>query len=57
MPQNLKFRQLPGLYTIVRLAPDAAVPEWATTGDFASISRTTDELSVVCPTDNVPERN
>ena len=52
--QSLKFRQLPGTYAIVRLAPDAPVPEWATKGDFTSITRTADELSVVCSTENLP---
>jgi hypothetical protein len=51
---QLKFRWLPGTYAIVRLAPDAPVPGWATKGDFISITRTADELSVVCPTDNLP---
>jgi uncharacterized protein len=53
-PNELKFRQLPGSYAIVRLAPDAAVPAWATKGDFASITRTADELSIVCPAGNLP---
>jgi hypothetical protein len=58
-PHNLKFRQLPGPYAIVRLAPDAPVPDWAslsnsTTGDFTSITRTADELSIVCPANHVP---
>jgi hypothetical protein len=52
--RTLKFRRLPDTYAIVRLAPDAAVPEWATKGDFTSITRTADELSVVCPTVNIP---
>jgi uncharacterized protein len=52
--QQLKFRQLPGPYAIVRLALDAPVPAWATRGDFTSITRTTDELSIVCPADNLP---
>ena len=54
MPQTLKFRQLPGQYAIVRLAPSAAIPEWATKGEFTSITRTADELSVVCTTENIP---
>ena len=56
MPQRhqLKFRQLPGTYAIVRLVMGAPVPEWATKGDFTSITRTSDELSVVCPTENLP---
>ena len=52
--QQLKFRQLPGLYAIVRLSPDSPVPDWATRGDFTSITRTPDELSIVCPADNLP---
>jgi hypothetical protein len=51
---QLKFRQLPGHYAIVRLAPDAPVPDWATQGEFSSITRTADELSIVCPTENLP---
>lgn len=51
---KLKFRWLPGIYAIVRLAPDATIPEWATRGDFTSITRTTEELSIVCPADNLP---
>jgi hypothetical protein len=52
--RQLKFRQLPGSYAIVRLAPDAAVPDWATKGDFTSITRTTEELSIVCPNETLP---
>jgi hypothetical protein len=52
--QQLKFRRLPEAYAIVRLAPDASVPGWATKGEFTSITRTADELSIVCPTENLP---
>jgi hypothetical protein len=51
----LKFRQLPGSYAIVRLPPQAPVPDWATKGDFESITRTADELSIVCPAGNIPK--
>jgi uncharacterized protein len=51
---RLRFRRLPGLYAIARLSPDAPIPEWATKGEFTSISRSKEELSVVCPADNVP---
>ena len=51
---QLKFRWLPGPYAIVRLASDATVPDWATKGDFTSITRTVDELSIVCPSANLP---
>jgi uncharacterized protein len=51
----LKFRHLSGLYVIVRLAPDAAIPDWAGRGEFISVTRTADELSIVCPMEDVPE--
>ena len=55
MRHQLKFRQLPGRYAIIRLAPDAPVPAWAAKGEFTSITRTADELSVVCPTESLPK--
>src|SRR5947209_15917605 len=53
---QLKFRQLTGTYAIVRLGPAAAVPEWAwaKTGEFTSVTRTSEELSIVCPAANLP---
>lgn len=51
---QLKFRVLSGAYAIVRLNPDALLPEWAKNGEFTSITRTTEELSIVCPTENLP---
>jgi uncharacterized protein len=50
---RLQFRQLPGLYAIARLAPNAPIPAWATYGDFTSVTRTADELSIVCALNNV----
>jgi uncharacterized protein len=63
----LRFHQLPGPYAIVRLAADADDPTWANNRwtkrgaeicseqpGFMSITRTDDELSVVCPLENVP---
>ena len=51
---KLRFRWLTSLYAIVRLAPDAPAPDWATRGEFTSVSRTSDELSIVCPIENLP---
>ena len=45
---------LKGLYSIAKLAPDAPIPAWAHEDDFLSITRTADELSVVCG--SIPER-
>jgi hypothetical protein len=54
---QLKFRMLLGPYAIVRLAPDTPVPEWVTSGEFTSVTRTADELSIVCPAHNLPADN
>jgi uncharacterized protein len=55
MGHQLKFRRLmDGPYAILRFAEDTAVPEWATRGEFTSITRTSEELSVVCPLENLP---
>jgi len=55
MRHQLKFRRLLDCpYAVVRLAADAAVPEWATRGEFTSSTRTSEELSIVCPTENLP---
>ncbi|HLV87123.1 MAG TPA: ACT domain-containing protein [Candidatus Sulfotelmatobacter sp.] len=56
LPLRLKFRWLlPGHYAIVHLPGDAAIPDWAAKGEFTSITRTPDELSIVCPADNLPD--
>lgn len=52
---RLKFRQLPGSYAVVRLSPHAPIPAWASTGDFTSITRTPEELSIVCRAENLPD--
>ena len=51
----LKFRPLPARYAIVRLDPDAPIPDWAMKGEFTSATRTADELSIVCPAEDIPE--
>jgi hypothetical protein len=49
----LTLAVLPDRYAICRLDPKADIPDWATRGDFVSLSRTPDELSVVCLESNV----
>jgi len=51
----LRFGWLQKAYAIVRLAGDAAVPAWAAKGEFTSITRTSDELSIVCPAEDIPQ--
>src|SRR5829696_6521082 len=53
MPVRLELESLPGRYAVCRVDPVAAIPAWAT-GPFVSLTRTAEELSVVCSEDNVP---
>jgi|HubBroStandDraft_6_1064221.scaffolds.fasta_scaffold2092192_2 hypothetical protein len=41
-------------YVILRLAADAETPKWAANGEFFSVTRTSDELSIVTAFTNVP---
>jgi uncharacterized protein len=46
---------LSGSYAICRLAASSPLPPWAAGGEFSSITRTPQELSIVCASDEVPE--
>ena len=52
-PSPLRLRLLPGALAVCRLPPDAAPPTWAV-GNVTSVTRTPDELSVVCAEAAVP---
>jgi len=54
MPSDLSLSVLPLELSVCRLAPDAAIPEWATRSSFFCVMRTANELSVVCPASAVP---
>jgi GNAT superfamily N-acetyltransferase len=45
---------LEGVYAVCRLDADAPLPAWLAGGPFVSITRTADELSVVCREEAVP---
>jgi uncharacterized protein len=51
---KLKFRFLPGKLGVCRLPGDAPIPTWSQPGPLTSITRTDQELSVVCPEESVP---
>ncbi len=55
MVLNRKLSLLPETMTISRLPKDAPLPNWALTGSFFSVTRSVEELSVVCPQINVPK--
>jgi hypothetical protein len=52
-PHQLSLLVLPGTYAVCGLPADTAFPEWAA-GALVSVTRTEDELSVVCREDAVP---
>jgi hypothetical protein len=46
---------VPGRFAVCRLSPERAVPDWAAGTAFVSITRTDDELSIVCEAHRVPD--
>ena len=50
----MKLTLFPTRLAVCRLAPDAALPDWPG-GAFISITRTPDELSIVCNESSVPD--
>lgn len=53
--KSLRLSLLPGRYSVCRLAADAELPAWALDGAFFSVTRTADELSVLCAEERVPQ--
>ena len=53
-PLRLELTLLSERFAISQLAADAPIPDWATQGSFFSVTRTCDELSVVCEYSRVP---
>jgi hypothetical protein len=52
---NLTLFLLPHKYAVCRLDPNGYIPPWALLGDdFVSLTRTREELSIVCLQENVP---
>jgi hypothetical protein len=54
-PRRFELTVLPGDFAMVRLASDAPIPTWAMCGTFFSVTRTRDELSIVCSGGQIPE--
>ena len=52
----MDLHPIPGRLAIARLDPTAVIPEWAQAiAPLVSITRTQDELSIVCPEEWVPD--
>lgn len=53
--KKLTLSTLPRRYAVCRLDPNGHIPYWALLGDnFVSLTRTHEELSIVCLEENVP---
>ncbi len=52
--EKLTFLLLKDRYAVCRLDSTAEIPDLAEGGEFCSITKTPDELSVVCSEDNLP---
>lgn len=55
MHKPITLQHIDGDYAVARLPADHPFPAWADGPGFVSISRTDDELSIVCRTERVPE--
>jgi len=53
--RRLNYRLHDGRYAVCRFAPGDPVPDWLPRDGWWSVTRTSDELSVVCEESIVPE--
>lgn len=51
---GLTFQLLSGEYSLCRLAPEESIPDWLAASAFFSISKSANELSIVCESQFVP---
>ncbi len=55
--RNLTLSLLPQAYAVCKLDPNGHIPHWALLGDdFISLTRTRNELSIICLQENVPQK-
>lgn len=55
MHQALMLTLLSDTFAVSKLDKDHPIPRWASSGSWWSVTRTDDELSIVCPELQVPE--
>ncbi|WP_395589280.1 ACT domain-containing protein [Pseudomonas sp. TR47] len=53
--KRVKLNVLAGTYSVCRLGPEELIPTWADGEGFVTISRSQDELSIVCLQSRIPE--
>jgi hypothetical protein len=52
---KLTLSIIEGDFAVCRLSPRSDIPAWAVNDTFFSITRTLEELSIICPGHRVPE--
>ena len=52
--RTLTLVVMPAALSVCRLGPQADLPDWAWDSTFCSVTRTGEELSIVCPSSVVP---
>lgn len=52
----LELEVLPQTLCVCKLSSNENIPAWALTANFYSISKTSEELSIVCEQSSVPEK-
>jgi hypothetical protein len=50
----LTLLALQDMFAVSKLSPGSPIPQWVAPGSFVSVTRTHDELSIVCPENQVP---
>jgi hypothetical protein len=55
MPTQFTLIVLPDTFAVCRMSNVSSIPGWAMVGDFFSVTRTADEVSLVCRQDAVPD--
>ncbi|SMD09456.1 ACT domain-containing protein [Sporomusa malonica] len=53
--KDLKFEVLLDTLGVCKLSSNMTIPQWAYDGDFFSVTKTTEELSIVCSETAIPE--
>ncbi len=51
----MKITLLPGIFGVCRLYQDQLIPAWALSSPFFSVTRTSEELSIICIKNYIPE--
>lgn len=55
LKKSLSLEVIADFLAVTKLKPTEPIPDWAFKGSFFSISKTTEELSIVCSQGDVPE--